>query len=129
MKKSFLVVILSFLIVATGVCTLYGWNNSTTYAEGETVVHDIETEQDFLDFLSFRGGAKEGEKYILTSDLYLSRFYDSGYQIKRNEESFKGIFEGRGHAIVGLRESLFSTMRVFVLCMSAAMMPASFLRG
>ncbi len=110
MKKSFLVVILSLLIVATGVCTLYGWNNSTTYAEGETVVHYIETEQDFLDFLSFRGGAKEGEKYILTSDLYLSRFYDSGYQIKRNEESFKGIFEGRGHAIVGLRESLFSTI-------------------
>ncbi|MBR3684821.1 MAG: hypothetical protein IKL86_00930 [Clostridia bacterium] len=115
MKKYFLLVLLSLLIVATGVCTLFGSVDVVSNAEETTPsVTYIETEQDFLNFVTNRYFAKEGDKFILTSDIYLKRFYQDGYAIKSldnyQNKIFNGIFDGRGHTIVGLKESLFSTI-------------------
>lgn len=115
MKKYFLLVLLSLLIVATGVCTIFGSVDVVSNAEETTPsVTYIETEQDFLNFVTNRYFAKEGDKFILTSDIYLKRFYQDGYAIKSldnyQNKVFNGIFDGRGHTIVGLKESLFSTI-------------------
>ncbi len=117
MKKSLFIVLLSLLIVATGVCTLFGLESAPILAEEEApIVTYIETEQDFIDFLTLRHVAKAGDKYILTSDVFLSRFYDGGNKINTvtqkdvEDYAFKAIFDGRGHAIVGLEESLFGTI-------------------
>ena len=117
MKKSLFIVLLSLLIVATGVCTLFGMEGAPILAEEEApTVTYIETEQDFLDFLALRHVAKAGDKYILTSDIFLTRFYDGGAKLNtvtqkdREDYAFKASFDGRGHAIVGLKESLFATI-------------------
>ncbi|MBQ8177690.1 MAG: hypothetical protein IJ033_00705, partial [Clostridia bacterium] len=116
MKKSLLLVALLLLVVATGVCTALGSADIVTQAEENSTtptVTYVETEEDFLAFATNRYLASEGDKFILTSDIYLDRFYAESRTLKSLEYNskniaFNAIFDGRGHAVVGLKESLFS---------------------
>ena len=50
-------------------------------------------------------GATEGKTYVLTTDIYLSRYYAAGGSGLSRGAVFEGTLDGRGHAIVGVRIS------------------------
>ena len=111
MKKFVLSLVLVLLVVAVMISTVFA---ETTPAEANSDLFIIECEEDFLTFvkdLKIYGQAKG--KYLLNTDIYLDRYYE-----KSNELlgifgiglPFEGSFDGRGHAIVGLKEPLFHTI-------------------
>ena len=115
MKKLLLTFIFVLLIVAVGVSTTLGVDNTLATAEENTpyTVNYIETEEDFMDFI--KTGRYTANKYILTSDIYLDRLYAEGGKLGTTASgddllAFEGNFDGRGHAIVGLKEPLFDTI-------------------
>ncbi len=114
MKKLLLTLVFVLLIVAVGAHATLGWDNTPATAEEVTATDNyifIETEADFLDFMTIgRYTATENDVYVLTSDIYLDRLYAGGGKLGTTSNSgatFNGTFDGRGHAIVGLKEPLF----------------------
>ena len=104
MKKILFLLIL--LIAALAVTSCVGFGNrgiDASAAEARTVY--IDTEEDFTDFVldSVSSGAA-GTTYVLRTDIYLDRYYASGgktFYINIVDVTF----DGRGHAIVGYRNT------------------------
>lgn len=69
---------------------------------GETVY--ISSESDFINFmLACSSGVTDGNSYVLTSDIYLARYYAGGGNLSLGKDAvLGGSLDGRGHAIVGL---------------------------
>ena len=72
---------------------------------GETVY--ISSESDFINFmLACSSGVTDGNSYVLTSDIYLARYYAGGGNLSLGKDAvLGGSLDGRGHAIVGVRIS------------------------
>ena len=104
MKKILFLLIL--LIAALAVTSCVGFGNrgiDASAAEARTVY--IDTEEDFTDFvLESVGSGAAGTTYVLRTDIYLDRYYASGgktFYINIVDVTF----DGRGHAIVGYRNT------------------------
>ncbi len=111
MKKLTLSFVLVLLIVAIGVATVFAFKDSPeVHAVGETVV--LETEGDFLNLKNYVDA--EGNLNVnveLATDIYLSRYYAEGKSsLLTSSMTLKGVFDGRGHAIVGLKSNLFKNI-------------------
>ena len=104
MKKILFLLILLIAALAVTSCVGFGERGiDASAAEARTVY--IDTEEDFTDFVleSVSSGAA-GTTYVLRTDIYLDRYYASGgktFYINIVDVTF----DGRGHAIVGYRNT------------------------
>ena len=104
MKKILFLLILLIAALAVTSCVGFGERGiDASAAEARTVY--IDTEEDFTDFVldSVDSGAA-GTTYVLRTDIYLDRYYASGgktFYINIVDVTF----DGRGHAIVGYRNT------------------------
>jgi len=118
MKKILTCLLFISLAVALSL-TAFSLGQTAQAEEGTPATYFIETEEEFLAFhKKMIVGSCGNDTYILTSDIYLDRLYAEGKKLGTptstatpddstfNSLSFKGTFDGRGHAIVGLREPL-----------------------
>lgn len=118
MKKILTCVLFISLAVALSL-TAFSLGQTAQAEEVTPATYFIETEEEFLAFhKKMIVGSCGNDTYILTSDIYLDRLYAEGKKLGTptstatpddstfNSLSFKGTFDGRGHAIVGLREPL-----------------------
>ena len=109
MKKS-VSVILSVLVLLTVSLAYFSYSGASAYAadgtSAEAATEYISSESDFMDFIVDCGiGATKGKTYILTTDIYLTRYYAAGGGSLGRGAVFEGTLDGRGHAIVGVRIS------------------------
>lgn len=109
MKKS-VSIILSVLVLLAASLAYFSYAGAGAYAADGTstdaVTKFISSESDFMDLMLDCGmNATEGNTYILTTDIYLSRYYAAGGGSLGRGAVFEGTLDGRGHAIVGVRIS------------------------
>ena len=92
-------------VVCGGVSTAY-----TGDGQSESTAYIIKTEADLnkLKESVNNGSTFEGQYFKLGSDIYIIGALDEC--IGSYEKPFKGHFDGNGHAIIGLRKSLFGYM-------------------
>ena len=116
MKKIFTLVLLLSVVVALAL-TAFSVGQTARAEEITPTTYFIETEEEFLDFhQKLIRGECGNDTYILTSDIYLDRLYAGGKKLgvptslaepgetEIGYFGFNGTFDGRGHAIVGLKE-------------------------
>ena len=114
MKKFLFVFALLTLIVAVGITAVNFGSGGEALAEinaiPESNLYYIDSEADFMDFIE--SGRFSVHTYILLTDIYLDRLYDGGGKLgtRTDGAEFKGVLDGREHAIVGLKEPLFDTI-------------------
>ncbi len=109
-KKSVSVILSVSVLVLAIVLAFFSYAGVDARAADETPSSDltefISSESDFVDFIVDCGiGATEGKTYVLTTDIYLSRYYAAGGSGLSRGAVFEGTLDGRGHAIVGVRIS------------------------
>ena len=110
MKKSVSVILSVSVLVLAIALACFSYAGVDARAADETPSGDltefISSESDFVDFIVDCGiGATEGKTYVLTTDIYLSRYYAAGGSGLSRGAVFEGTLDGRGHAIVGVRIS------------------------
>ena len=106
MKKS-VSIILSVLVLLTASLAYFSYASAGAYAadgtSAEAATEYISSESDFMNFIVDCGiGATKGKTYILTTDIYLTRYYAAGGGSLGRGAVFEGTLDGRGHAIVGV---------------------------
>lgn len=109
-KKSVSVILSVSVLVLAIALACFSYAGVDARAADETPSGDltefISSESDFVDFIVDCGiGATEGKTYVLTTDIYLSRYYAAGGSGLSRGAVFEGTLDGRGHAIVGVRIS------------------------
>ena len=109
-KKSVSVILSVSVLVLAIALACFSYAGVDARAADETPSGDltefISSESDFVDFIVDCGiGATEGKTYVLTTDIYLSRYYAAGGGSLGRGAVFEGTLDGRGHAIVGVRIS------------------------
>lgn len=109
-KKSVSVILSVSVLVLAIALACFSYAGVDARAADETPSGDltefISSESDFVDFIVDCGiGATEGKTYILTTDIYLTRYYAAGGGSLGRGAVFEGTLDGRGHAIVGVRIS------------------------
>ena len=75
-----------------------------SYAGVDARAADETPSGDLTEFISSESDF-EGKTYVLTTDIYLSRYYAAGGGSLGRGAVFEGTLDGRGHAIVGVRIS------------------------
>ena len=93
-------------VVCGGVST--GYNGD---GQSESTAYKINTEEDLNKLKEYvnNGSTFDGKYFKLGSDIYITGLLDECIG-KDYENPFMGHFDGDGHAIVGLRKSLFGYM-------------------
>ena len=109
MKKIILTCVILLLVAMTAVSAVLAHapaGSERADAESETVY--IDSEEAFLRYVM--NGVLDGSKnYVLTTDIYLDRYY-LDRDVRSEGFDFNGALDGRGHAIIGLKEALFGTL-------------------
>lgn len=99
-KKYSFILILALLAVACAVACSSVFAPSRTACAADDVIY-ISSESDFVNFYTTCAVTLSGgKKYVLTTDIYLGRYFDSIGEMPE-ELPFAGELDGNGHAIVG----------------------------
>lgn len=104
MKKILFLLIVLIAALSVSSCVNFDTRGIDASAAENSVVY-IDTEKDFTDFvLNSLGSGAAGTTYVLRTDIYLDRYYESG-----GKNFYLNIIDvtldGRGHAVVGYRNS------------------------
>ncbi len=117
MKKFALSLLLVLIVAALGVATVFAFDYPSFEVNAETETFVIETEEDFLSLYAKgvadkdNGTTNLNVNVELATDIYLSRYYAGGSTtLNTSSLSIAGTFNGRGHAIVGLKNTLFASI-------------------
>ena len=109
MKKIILTCVILLLVAMTAVSAVLAHapaSSERADAESETVY--IDSEEAFLRYV-MNGVLDDSKNYVLTTDIYLDRYY-LDRDVRSEGFDFNGALDGRGHAIIGLKEALFGTL-------------------